>query len=66
MERGLDGSSDLRGFRVDDDVAAEHHAADLPGVPRRVGTTVHRPGDKLDGHSSPGTCGVTNGPQGLF
>jgi hypothetical protein len=36
--RGLDGVGDeLRGLRVDDDVAAEQHAADdLPGVPGRV------------------------------
>ena len=38
LERRLDGGSDeLRGFRVDGDVAAEQHAAhDLPGVPGRV------------------------------
>ena len=38
LERRLDGGGDqLRGFRVDDDVPAEQHAADhLPGVRGRV------------------------------
>jgi hypothetical protein len=37
LERCLDGDHELRGFRVDDDVPAEQHAADdLPGVPGRV------------------------------
>jgi hypothetical protein len=38
LERGLDGGGDeLRGLRVDGDVAAEQHAADdLRGVTGRV------------------------------
>ena len=38
LERGLDGGGDeLRGLRVDGDVAAEQHAADdLAGVAGRV------------------------------
>jgi hypothetical protein len=47
LERGLDGGGDeLRGLRVDGDVAAEQHAADdLPGVPGRV--------VRVGGHVSP-------------
>ncbi len=38
LEGGLDGGGgELRGLRVDGDVAAEQHAADdLPGVPGRI------------------------------
>jgi hypothetical protein len=38
LERGLDsGGDELRGLRVDDDVAAQQHAADdLADVPWRV------------------------------
>jgi hypothetical protein len=47
LERGLDGGGDeVRGLRVNGDVAAEQHAADdLPGVPGRILETV--------GHVSP-------------
>ena len=47
LERGLDGvGNELRGLRVDGDVAAEQYAADdLPGVPGRV--------LRVDGHVSP-------------